>query len=78
MPAKPRYRSVKNLCELPPVLDTGYVAFVLQICDEQARRLFKSGKIKAVRVGKMWRVTRENLIAFINCENERSLIHDKF
>ncbi|MBQ7783017.1 MAG: helix-turn-helix domain-containing protein [Oscillospiraceae bacterium] len=62
---KKKYPDIKYLSELPPILDTGYVAYVLRVTPQQCRRLFASGEIKAVRVGAMWRVLRENLIEYL-------------
>lgn len=49
---------------LPPVLSTHEAAQVLRVCDSMAGKLCRSGKLRAVKVGKNWRVNRDALLEF--------------
>ena len=42
------------------------VVKILQVTNRSVYSYIKDGKLKAVKVGKYWRVTRENLEAFLS------------
>lgn len=49
---------------LPPILSTHEAAQALRVCDSMAGKLCRSGKLRAVKVGKNWRVNRDSLLEF--------------
>jgi excisionase family DNA binding protein len=50
----------------PRLLEVAHVAHRLSASQEFVRRLIRDGKLKAVRLGKRWRVDPVDLEAFIN------------
>lgn len=49
----------------PRFREVGYVAQTLLLSDEQVRRLIRSKRLPAVRLGRRWRVKHADLDAFI-------------
>lgn len=49
---------------LPELLDTRQAAQVLNVTPRMVTDLCKKGRIKAVRLGKLWRVNRDALLDF--------------
>lgn len=47
------------------------IAELLHITKRTLYNYTKSGKLKAVKIGKYWRVTQDNLDAFLNGDNVR-------
>ena len=45
---------------------TAEVAKILQVTQRTIYEYIYSGKLKAVKIGQYWRITEENLNAFIN------------
>ncbi len=55
---------------MPLVLEVRDIADTLRIGRNRAYELVNSGKIKAVKVGNLYRVSRDSFISFINGETE--------
>lgn len=49
---------------LPELLNTSQAAEVLQVTPRMVSAMCSSGKLKAVRVGRLWRVNRDALYEF--------------
>lgn len=49
---------------LPELLNTSQAAEVLQVTPRMVSAMCTSGKLKAVRVGRLWRVNRDALLDF--------------
>ena len=49
---------------LPELLNTSQAAEVLQVTPRMISAMCSSGKLKAVRVGRLWRVNRDALLDF--------------
>lgn len=49
---------------LPELLNTSQAAEVLQVTPRMVSAMCSSGKLKAVRVGRLWRVNRDALLDF--------------
>lgn len=49
---------------LPELLDTRQAAQILNVTPRMVTDLCKRGRIKAVRLGKLWRVNRDALLDF--------------
>ena len=56
--------TVKDKETLPELLSTAQTAEVLQVTPRMVSAMCSSGKLKAVRVGKLWRVNRDALFEF--------------
>ena len=54
------------------LLTVNQVKEMLQVCDETVYRYIRKGKLKAVRVGGLWRVDPDVLEAFIRGDNHES------
>jgi excisionase family DNA binding protein len=52
--------------EIPQVMTLGEVAAALRVDTEAVERLIQEGRLPAVKVGQEWRISRSNVIAFIN------------
>ncbi|SET38440.1 DNA binding domain-containing protein, excisionase family [Natronincola peptidivorans] len=52
--------------KLPEILTTKQLAEFLQISDQTVKRAIKSGKLKAFKVGKDWRIEKEAVIEWID------------
>jgi len=50
----------------PELLTIQQVMSRLQVADETVYRYIRSGKLKAIRVGGLWRVNKEALEEFLN------------
>lgn len=48
-----------------PLLEVAHVAHRLRISQEQVRRLIRTGKLKALRLGTRWRVDETDLDAYL-------------
>jgi excisionase family DNA binding protein len=54
------------LSDYPDILTVPQTARALQVSQNTVRRLLTAGAIKARHVGQQWRISRENLIQFID------------
>lgn len=63
--AKQRARPV-NWDDMPLIIDVAYAAWVLAVSRQTVSSLIRSGKLKAAKVGSMWRIQREDLRGFLN------------
>lgn len=54
--------------EIPLIVDCGYVAMLLGCSLNLVYKLCDEGEIKAFKVGKLWRIKREDLKKFIDGE----------
>ena len=50
--------------EVPIVVDIPYVAWVLGVTPETVRKECQRGNLKAFKVGEMWRIRKDDLIAY--------------
>jgi len=53
------------LDEYKDLLTTKEVADILVVSQQMVRTLFKQNKIKSIKIGREYRVTKENLINFL-------------
>lgn len=60
-----RTKFITNWDEVPIVVDLAYISVLLGISNEYARQLVRDGIIKAFKVGKLWRIKKEDLKSFI-------------
>ena len=58
--------------DVPVIVDPPYVALLLGCSRENVRKLCQSGKLKAFKVGDMWRIRREAIIEYIDRGGETS------
>lgn len=63
-------RGYTDWSQLPLILTSREIQFVLGISRATAEKLFKTGQLKARKVGEHWRVAKTDLIAF--CEGGES------
>lgn len=56
---------ITNWDDVPVVVDLAYISLLLGISNEFARQLVSKGTIKAFKVGKYWRIKKEDLKSFI-------------
>ena len=55
---------------LPLVLTTQQVADLLQVDHRTMTNYCQRGQIKAFKIGKNWRITREALLSFVNLPSQ--------
>ena len=55
---------------LPLVLTTQQVADLLQVDHRTMTNYCRHGQIKAFKIGKHWRITREALLSFVNLPSQ--------
>ena len=53
---------------VPIIMDVAYVANLLGITYECARRMCKSGQLPAHKVGEAWRINKSELMKFVGLE----------
>ncbi len=68
MAMKKRY--ITNWNDVPVVVDLAYVAIILGVTPETIRNEIKKGNIPATRVGHMWRILKEDLMAYLGVRKE--------
>ncbi len=56
--------SVGDLKSLPVLLNIETASGIPQISDRQMRKWCEDGTIKAVKMGRVWRVNRDSLLEF--------------
>jgi len=66
--AKPKYT---NWDEVPMILRTEDVAEVLGIHPNTAKKLIAAGDIRGRKVGRAWRVTKEDLRAYVEGNDQK-------
>lgn len=54
-----------GLDNLPEVLTTKQLAEFLQVSDQTVKRAIKAGKLKAFKIGKDWRIEKEEVIKWV-------------
>lgn len=69
---KKRKDLVYSWDDVPVIVDPPYVALLLGCSRENVRKLCQSGKLKAFKVGDMWRIRREAIIEYIDRGGETS------
>lgn len=52
--------------QVPIVVDLPYVAVILGANPEVVRRYLATGKIRGFKVGREWRITKDELINFVS------------
>ena len=62
----------KYLEKYPPVLDVADVADILNVTDRTVRKLIKKGNLTGIKVGRLIRIPKNNLIAYLENNIERS------
>ena len=50
--------------EVPVIIDPPYVAHLLGCSRENVRKMCQNGTLKAFKVGDMWRIRKDDLIAY--------------
>ena len=63
---------VTNWDEIPVIIDPPYVAHLLGCSRENVRKMCQSGKLKAFKVGDMWRIRKDDLIAYTMGKGDKS------
>lgn len=58
--------------DIPIVFDLPYVAVILGVCPETARRLVQKGTIKAIKVENQWRINKQDLMCYLGVDKEKS------
>lgn len=53
---------------LPPMLNSNQAAEVANLSQRTINRMCSTGKLKAVKVGSIWRINRDNLLAFLELD----------
>lgn len=56
---------ITNWNDIPLIVDPPYVAWLLGCSRENVRKMCQSGKIKAFKVGDMWRIKKESIVEYI-------------
>lgn len=51
--------------DLPEVMTTQTAADALGCCDRMVRKMLSEGTVSGFKLGSSWRVTKKNLIAFV-------------
>lgn len=59
-----RNKYVYSWDEVPIIVDAPYVAWVLGISVEAVRKECRKGNLKAFKAGEMWRIRKDDLIAY--------------
>lgn len=54
-----------GLDNLPEILTTQQLAEFLQVSDQTITRAIKAGKLKAFKVGRDWRIEKEEVIKWL-------------
>ena len=54
-----------GLDNLPEILTTKQLAEFLQVSDQTVKRAIKAGKLKAFKVGKDWRIEKEEVVKWV-------------
>lgn len=54
--------------DLPPILDTKTIAKILRLTRAGAVKVIERGELPAFRVGKLWRVHREDFFKYMKLE----------
>ena len=54
--------------DVPIIIDLPYAAHLLGCSYEIARKMCQSGKLKAFKVGDMWRILKDDLVAYTQGE----------
>ena len=52
--------------QVPVIIDLPYVAVILGANPEVIRRYLASGKIRGFKVGREWRITKDELMKFVS------------
>jgi excisionase family DNA binding protein len=60
-----------SLAALPDVLDARDIAAVLGIGYVKALRLMKYGKMRYIRLGRVYRISKVNFIDWLHCNEPR-------
>lgn len=55
--------TITNWDDVPVVVDITYVANLLRFSTERVRQLCVSGEIPAVKIGGLWRISKQALMA---------------
>lgn len=65
---KTKIKPIKSFDDLPLIMDCEYVATLLGISLNSIYKLCLNREIKAFKVGKLWRIKREDFESFIKGE----------
>ena len=64
-PSTPRAREHRDE-DVPQIMTIPEVAALLRVDTETVKDLIEDGRLSAVKVGQDWRISRANVIAFVN------------
>lgn len=64
----PKSRTPTNWDEVPLVVDIPYVSLLLDADPETIRRYLSSGKLKGFKIGKSWKILKEDVIGFVGAK----------
>lgn len=65
-------RTPSSIPDLPAHVSIPDVAVTLSVHENTVRKLCREGKLAAVKIGRVWRVEKESLRAFLRAHGERS------
>jgi len=65
---KAKIKPIKSFDDLPLIMDCEYVAMLLGTSLNSIYKLCLNGEIKAFKVGKLWRIKREDFESFVKGE----------
>lgn len=64
------FEKYRDLAAYPDVLNLKDVANYCRISKDSARKACVDGKLKHIRIGRLYKITKENLINFLENNNE--------
>lgn len=59
------YLPIKKLKDYPDVLSVDDVCAILGVNSKTTYKLLKEGKIKSIRVGRLYKITKHNMTKFL-------------
>ena len=65
-----RVDQLKSHHRIPALLDTRQAASLLNVSERTVTRLCSRGKIRARRVGRLWRINRDALLSAVGLTDE--------
>lgn len=63
----------KDFSEMPAILTPEQCANILDLTDEQVRKLCRDGTLPAVKFGKVWRVSKDDLQEMFQMQEKKEL-----
>lgn len=65
-----RVDQLKSQMQMPALLDSRQAARLLNVSERTVTRLCSRGKIRARRVGRLWRINRDALLSAVGLSDE--------